>query len=739
YKPEVRPTTAGEATYVYVGIYLLSIQNLDEKSQVLETAIIVDAEWVDDYLAWNASDYGGVGSFLYPQKKVWLPDIVIENSVESQRELGYDQNLVYIESSGLVNWKPSQVVKTGCDIDVTYYPFDTQTCNIIVSTWMSKSTDIDIDPESGSSGLILDRYSVSGTWELIANELQTLPTDKGLTRIQFKIKLKRLRTFYILNIILPVLFLSFTASMVFFLPADAGEKIGMGITVLLAYAVYLTIIADNMPQTSLQVSYLAVYLTLLLGLTAMGVVLAVVVLHIHHKPDDCTIGERTERMTRKLRVLLRINRTSSEPEREPEDGPATKRKAVGERLTTAGSHATSVNVVTPLNNNANSSPPPSYKESKEEITWPKVAETMDRVMFFITKIKAKRTNLLQNHSQVIGCPTMSRSLTLTIAAVLLLSSGLFDLHGRGRLGVALVDAVTQADRYNLMNFLFTGYKPEVRPTRTGEATYVYVGIYLLSIQNLDEKSQVLETSIVVEADWDDEYLSWNASDYGGVDYFLYPQSNVWLPDIVIENSVETQGKLGYDENLVVIQDSGLINWKPSQVVKTGCDIDVTYYPFDTQTCNIIVSTWMSTSTDIDIDPESGSSGLILDRYSASGTWELVSNKLEILPAVKGLTRIQFQIKLRRLRTYYIVNIILPVLFLSFTASMVFFLPADAGEKIGMGITVLLAYAVYLTIIADNMPQTSLQVSYLAVYLTLLLGLTAMGVVLAVVVLHIHHK
>ena len=384
YKPEVRPTTDGEPTNVYVGLYLLSIQSLDEKAQVLETSIIVDTEWVDDYLAWNTSEYGGVENFLYPQRHVWLPDVVIENSVESQKQLGYDENVVYIDSTGLVNWKPSEVIKTGCDIDVTYYPFDTQTCNIIVSTWMSTIDDIDIEPEVSSDGLLLDRYSVSGTWELVSNRVDLLPNENRLTRIQFTLKLRRLRTYYVVNIILPVLFLSFTASMVFFLPAEAGEKIGMGITVLLSYAVYLTIIADNMPQTSLQVSYLAVYLTLLLGLTSMGVVLAVVVLHIHHKPDDCKISKRTVIVTRKLRKMLCINKVCGATQKDPEEEAQPKGKSQVMRLRTGTSHSTSKTAVIPLQDNVSFSPPPSYKESEEEITWPKVAETVDRIMFILT-------------------------------------------------------------------------------------------------------------------------------------------------------------------------------------------------------------------------------------------------------------------------------------------------------------------------------------------------------------------
>ena len=69
-----------------------------------------------------------------------------------------------------------------------------------------------------------------------------------------QLQLQRRRSFYILNIILPVLFLSVTSSLTFALPSDSGEKMGLSITVLLAYAVYLTLVTDSMPDTSVQVT-----------------------------------------------------------------------------------------------------------------------------------------------------------------------------------------------------------------------------------------------------------------------------------------------------------------------------------------------------------------------------------------------------------------------------------------------------------------------------------------------------
>nr|KAG5707827.1 hypothetical protein BaRGS_015987 [Batillaria attramentaria] len=99
------------------------------------------------------------------------------------------------------------------------------------------------------------------------------------TRVAFKVKLKRLRSYYVLSIITPVIFLSFTATLVFALPADSGEKMGTSITVLLAFAVLphyrvrpdaQNVFAGKGSRGGRMVSYLAVYLTMLLGPDGAG-------------------------------------------------------------------------------------------------------------------------------------------------------------------------------------------------------------------------------------------------------------------------------------------------------------------------------------------------------------------------------------------------------------------------------------------------------------------------------------
>ncbi|RTG79930.1 uncharacterized protein DC041_0001429, partial [Schistosoma bovis] len=61
--------------------------------------------------------------------------------------------------------------------------------------------------------------------------------------------------------------------------------------------------------------------------------------------------------------------------------------------------------------------------------------------------------------------------------------------------------------------------------------------------------------------------------------------------------------------------------------------------------------------------------------------------------------------MRRRTLYYLFNIIFPCLWLTVLSLVSFWLPPDSGEKITLGITVLLAFSVFMLLIAENMPAT----------------------------------
>jgi nicotinic acetylcholine receptor len=96
--------------------------------------------------------------------------------------------------------------------------------------------------------------------------------------------------------------LSILTCLTFYLPTESGEKVSLGLTVLLAFSVFMLLIAEAMPATSDSVPLigklsflekqnisskfsfsflLGIYFTLVMSLTSLSVLLAVVLLNVH--------------------------------------------------------------------------------------------------------------------------------------------------------------------------------------------------------------------------------------------------------------------------------------------------------------------------------------------------------------------------------------------------------------------------------------------------------------------------
>ena len=71
-----------------------------------------------------------------------------------------------------------------------------------------------------------------------------------------------------------------------------------------------------------------------------------------------------------------------------------------------------------------------------------------------------------------------------------------------------------------------------------------------------------------------------------------------------------------------------------------------------------------------------------------------------------VVEVRFHIELKRKPFYYVMNVIIPTVVLALLSTLTFLIPADSGEKLSMGVSVLLAFTVFMLILSDNTPQTS---------------------------------
>lgn len=159
----------------------------------------------------------------------------------------------------------------------------------------------------------------------------------------------------------------------------------------------------------------------------------------------------------------------------------------------------------------------------------------------------------------------------------------------------------------------------------------------------------------------------------------------------------------------MVSSTGNVFWPPPAKLRSSCKIDITYFPFDDQKCKMKFGSW--TYDGFQVDVTNRSAGVDLANYVYSGEWELLGitvHRSEVFYAccVEPYPDVTFTVIIRRRTLYYLFNIIFPCLWLTVLSLLGFWLPPDSGEKITLGITVLLAFSVFMLMIAENMPATS---------------------------------
>ncbi|XP_067686949.1 neuronal acetylcholine receptor subunit alpha-6-like [Haliotis asinina] len=291
----------------------------------------------------------------------------------------------------------------------------------------------------------------------------------------------------------------------------------------------------------------------------------------------------------------------------------------------------------------------------------------------------------------------------------------------------------------LRSDLLTNYSLKSRPDAVTAVNLVF---NIITINELVTRTQTFSVSGYFTVVWNDTRLKWDKKQYNNIAFFFSDETEIWRPSLVVRNAIDDLDVIANDNIPLRVNDVGEIYWNPPGIYKTHCDIDITYYPFDSQECSVVVQSWGYNLRELDLFKFG--SGVDTTDFERNGEWDLIgafSEREERTHDVDSETyaAVSFVFKLQRKPDYYGVNIILPVVVLSILSALVFVLPPDSGEKMGYSLTVLLSFAVFLTLIADRMPTTSRDTSYMAVYLSVIMCLSGMSVLLTIFVLDLNFR
>ncbi|PSN40440.1 hypothetical protein C0J52_22086 [Blattella germanica] len=167
-------------------------------------------EWNDVNLRWNSTEYGGVKDLRIPPHRIWKPDVLMYNSVgqvpmtdsrcllvytlvsrsfhqlcsggdffqlfptTTSADEGFDGTYptnVVVRNNGSCLYVPPGIFKSTCKIDITWFPFDDQRCEMKFGSWTYDGFQLDLQLQDDNGGDI-SSFITNGEWDLLEQATQ---------------------------------------------------------------------------------------------------------------------------------------------------------------------------------------------------------------------------------------------------------------------------------------------------------------------------------------------------------------------------------------------------------------------------------------------------------------------------------------------------------------------------------------------------------------------------------------
>ncbi|CDW56202.1 nicotinic acetylcholine receptor alpha subunit [Trichuris trichiura] len=288
------------------------VQLQHEKDQIMTTSVWLKQEWMDNKLIWDPKQYGGVRVLYVPAEMIWLPDIVLYNNAASNYNISITTKAT-LHHDGLVRWEPPAIYKSMCFINVEWFPFDEQTCHLKFGSWTYTEEHVDLQHMDPSVEHVMELSEADGSWRnvsIIRNgidlsdyypsvewDILSIPAKrharaynsccskfkKDFIDITYYINLRRKPLFYTVNLIFPCFGISFLTILVFYLPSDSNEKISLCIAILVSLTVFVLLLTEIIPATSIVLPLIGKYLLFTMIMVTLSVIVTVVSLNLHFR------------------------------------------------------------------------------------------------------------------------------------------------------------------------------------------------------------------------------------------------------------------------------------------------------------------------------------------------------------------------------------------------------------------------------------------------------------------------
>ncbi|XP_036402920.1 gamma-aminobutyric acid receptor subunit pi [Megalops cyprinoides] len=263
YNKYLRPFFDNGPVTVGMSLDIASIDTISEINMDYTATIFLRQRWTDERLCFNGNKSLSLDGRLV--ELLWVPDTFIVDSKKSfLHDITVENRLIRIFPNGTVLYALRITTTVACNMDLTKYPMDKQTCTLQLESWGYNINDVMFywtrgnDSVSGLDTLRLAQYTVEDHYTSVS---EAIYETGNYPKLIFHFELKRSILYFILETYVPSSLLVVLSWVSFWISqSSVPARICIGVTTVLTMTTLMMGARTSLPNANCFIKAIDVYL-----------------------------------------------------------------------------------------------------------------------------------------------------------------------------------------------------------------------------------------------------------------------------------------------------------------------------------------------------------------------------------------------------------------------------------------------------------------------------------------------
>lgn len=222
----IRPDPEGVPTKVAIAGYLMDLSAVDDVDQTFTADFILMYGWHDPRMALKYPGNDGTPR-TFSFEEIWNPFIEIFNQRDLKKRYA---DILRVDAAGNVQYIQRFAGELATPLQHKDFPFDSQRLEVLIGSLRYGPEEVELAVDLQRTGrrewLSITGWSVGpGTAEITTEYVSV--QDRNLARMDFRIPVKRLTSFFFIKVIIPLCLIVLMAWLVLWIdPSALGPQIG---------------------------------------------------------------------------------------------------------------------------------------------------------------------------------------------------------------------------------------------------------------------------------------------------------------------------------------------------------------------------------------------------------------------------------------------------------------------------------------------------------------------------------